>query len=69
MRSTFSSLAVGASLLLTCVSAGVNNAAEQEPMRAAIDPLKYKAACPDYKNYATRQQYVKIYASRVRGEN
>ena len=32
-------------------------AGTQEPLKAPIDPLKYKAACPDYKNYAMRQQY------------
>jgi hypothetical protein len=58
MRSTVFSFVAGASLFLTSVSAGVDNAGDQEPMRAAIDPLKYKAACPDYKNYAMRAQYV-----------
>ncbi|KAF2708902.1 glycoside hydrolase family 125 protein [Pleomassaria siparia CBS 279.74] len=28
---------------------------QQEPLRAPLDPLKYKSACPDYKNYATRK--------------
>lgn len=43
------------SLCFLSASAGVN-AQIQEPLNANIDPLKYKAACPDYKNYAMRQQ-------------
>jgi hypothetical protein len=40
----------------SCVSAAYDPVGGiQEPM---IDPIKYKAACPDYKNYAMRQQYV-----------
>ncbi|ORY19025.1 hypothetical protein BCR34DRAFT_260384 [Clohesyomyces aquaticus] len=27
----------------------------QEPLRAPLDPTKYKAACPDYKHYAMHQ--------------
>jgi hypothetical protein len=38
-----------------CLLSGVG-AQFQEPFKAPIDPLKYKAACPDYKNYAMRQQ-------------
>mgnify|MGYP003624088806 CR=1 FL=1 len=53
-----SSFVPGVLLFLSHVSAGVHNAGDQEPLRPVIDPLKYKAACPDYKNYAMRQQYV-----------
>ncbi|KAJ4352581.1 uncharacterized protein N0V89_007930 [Didymosphaeria variabile] len=42
------------SLYFLSASAGIS-AQIQEPLRAPIDPLKYKAACPDYKNYAMRQ--------------
>ncbi|KAH7089055.1 hypothetical protein FB567DRAFT_627580 [Paraphoma chrysanthemicola] len=49
------SFILGALVSLPYVSAGLNNAGDQEPLRPAIDPLKYKAACPDYKNYAMRQ--------------
>jgi hypothetical protein len=31
----------------------------QEPLRAHIDPTKYRAACPDYKSYSMRQQYLR----------
>ncbi|KAF1969660.1 hypothetical protein BU23DRAFT_601435 [Bimuria novae-zelandiae CBS 107.79] len=41
------------SLWLLSFSAGIN-ADSQEPLRAPIDPLMYKAACPDYKSYAMR---------------
>lgn len=42
---------------LWLLSASTSVGAEvQEPLKAPIDPLKYKAACPDYKNYAMRQQ-------------
>ncbi|KAH8728751.1 hypothetical protein GQ44DRAFT_675301 [Phaeosphaeriaceae sp. PMI808] len=54
MRSLLYSVVAGTLLSLTSVSADFYNAAEQEPMKPAIDPLKYKAACPDYKSYATR---------------
>jgi hypothetical protein len=30
----------------------------QEPLRNIIDPNKYRAACPDYKQYSMRPQYV-----------
>lgn len=61
MKSPLVALSLGTLLNLQPVSAGLNNAGEQEPLRAAIDPLKYRAACPDYKNYAMRPQYVKRY--------
>ncbi|KNG48940.1 glycoside hydrolase family 125 protein [Stemphylium lycopersici] len=54
MKSPLVALSLGTLLNLQPVSAGLNNAGEQEPLRAAIDPLKYRAACPDYKNYAMR---------------
>lgn len=44
-------------LSLWLLSAGAGVGADvQEPLKAPIDPLRYKAACPDYKNYAMRQQ-------------
>lgn len=49
--------AVAAWLLPSSLVAGLN-AGEQDPLNANIDPNKYKAACPDYKSYATRPQYV-----------
>jgi len=57
MRSS-SAAVVASALLLSSPVAGFNNAGEQDPINPAIDPLKYKAACPDYKNYAMRPQYV-----------
>jgi hypothetical protein len=43
--------------LIALVSAAYDPAAGfQEPLGAAIDPTRYKAACPDYKNYAMRAQ-------------
>jgi hypothetical protein len=39
----------------------------QEPLGASIDPTKYKAACPDYKNYAMRQQYAPTSILPIRG--
>ncbi|EDU41982.1 hypothetical protein PTRG_08931 [Pyrenophora tritici-repentis Pt-1C-BFP] len=54
MRSSLASLSLGTLFTLPYVSAGLNNVREQEPLNAGIDPLKYKAACPDYKNYAMR---------------
>ncbi|CBX93974.1 hypothetical protein IAQ61_003848 [Plenodomus lingam] len=50
MKSSALPLAVGVLLSsTTCVLAGW----EQEPLRPAINPNKYRAACPDYKHYAT----------------
>lgn len=48
---------VGALLSSSFVAAGYDDGS-QEPLRAAIDPNKYRAACPDYKQYAMRPQYV-----------
>ncbi|KAF2829233.1 hypothetical protein CC86DRAFT_368285 [Ophiobolus disseminans] len=53
MKSPLASIATSVVLASTCV-AGVNNAGQQDPINPAIDPLKYRAACPDYKNYAMR---------------
>jgi len=53
------------SLLVLAVHAGYS-AGVQEPLRAALDPLKYKAACPDYKSYAMGQQSVNAIAFYVR---
>ncbi|KAF1846601.1 glycoside hydrolase family 125 protein [Cucurbitaria berberidis CBS 394.84] len=56
MKSSLASVSFGALLSLASVSAGLHNAAEeQEPLRQPIDPTKYRAACPDYKNYAMRK--------------
>ncbi|KAF1937706.1 hypothetical protein EJ02DRAFT_385138 [Clathrospora elynae] len=55
MRSSLGSLSLSALLTSTVVSAGLNSAEGQEPLRPPIDPIKYRAACPDYKNYAMRQ--------------
>jgi hypothetical protein len=52
---------MGALFTFSSVSAGLNNVKEQEPLRPPIDPLKYRAACPDYKNYAMRPQYANSY--------
>ena len=65
MKSPLVALSLGTLLNLQSASAGLNNAGEQEPLRAAIDPLKYRAACPDYKNYAMRPQYVKHYIDNI----
>ncbi|CAN9116768.1 unnamed protein product [Alternaria alternata] len=54
MKSPLASLSLGALFTLPSAFAGLNNVGEQEPLRPPIDPLKYKAACPDYKNYAMR---------------
>lgn len=65
MKSPLASLSLGALFTLPSAFAGLNNVGEQEPLRPPIDPLKYKAACPDYKNYAMRPQYVNpIYKRR-----
>jgi hypothetical protein len=37
-----------------CLLAASDHVSAQ--IQAPIDPLKFKAACPDYKNYAMRQQ-------------
>lgn len=57
MKSHLAALSLGSFLTLQPVSAGFNNIHDQEPLRADIDPLKYRAACPDYANYAKRPQY------------
>lgn len=49
-------LSLGALLFQNLGSVNANADGVQEPLRDAIDPLKYKAACPDYKHYAMRQQ-------------
>jgi hypothetical protein len=54
MRSLLAPVVAGA--LLSSRPVAAYHAGQQEPI--AIDPLKYKAACPDYKNYAMRPQYV-----------
>lgn len=56
MKSSLSYVVASVSLLFTSAATGAKNVGEQEPIGAAIDPLKYKAACPDYKNYAMRKQ-------------
>lgn len=55
-------LYLGVLSALVSVSLGYEAAGGiQEPLHPPIDPTKYKAACPDYKNYAMRQQYVYPY--------
>ena len=54
MKPATASFSFGALLSLASVCA----AEGQEPLGQHIDPTKYRAACPDYKNYAMRQQYV-----------
>lgn len=63
MKSSLSHFVAVASLLFPFVTSGAKNVEGQEPMGAAIDPLKYKAACPDYKNYAMRKQYARHHCS------
>jgi len=53
MKSSVVSLVLGTLFSATTVLA----AFDQEPLGPTIDPNKYRAACPDYKNYATRRQY------------
>ncbi|KAF1955735.1 hypothetical protein CC80DRAFT_473554 [Byssothecium circinans] len=53
MKSGRAALPLGIYALLVSVSANVG--AGQDPLRVGIDPLKYKAACPDYKSYAMHQ--------------
>ncbi|KAF2265743.1 hypothetical protein CC78DRAFT_532118 [Lojkania enalia] len=58
MKSRTSALGYLATLyvFLSSASAAIDPAGGiQEPLRPVIDPTKYKAACPDYKNYAMRQ--------------
>jgi hypothetical protein len=54
MKSQLLPLSLGALLSVSSVSAGIDDAM-QEPLRA-IDPNKYRGACPDYKSYAMRPQ-------------
>jgi hypothetical protein len=69
---TGSSIAAPIGALLTILSSvcAAYDPAEgyQEPLGADIDPTKYKAACPDYKNYAMRQQYVNTSIYSIQGE-
>lgn len=58
MKSPVASCALGALLCLTCVSAGPDPGVGEQ--KAHIDPIKYRAACPDYKNYVTRMQYASL---------
>ena len=48
-------LSVGA--ILSGVVAASYDDGIQEPLHA-VDPNKYRAACPDYKQYSMRPQYV-----------
>ena len=57
MKSNSAAFSLGLCSFLVPVSADMVSG--QEPLRAAIDPLKFKAACPDYKTYSMRQQYVR----------
>ncbi|KAJ8105441.1 hypothetical protein OPT61_g10176 [Boeremia exigua] len=53
MKSLFLPLSLGVVLPSTLASAAYDDGI-QEPMRNAIDPNKYRAACPDYKQYSMR---------------
>ncbi|KZM24021.1 uncharacterized protein EKO05_0009334 [Ascochyta rabiei] len=53
MKSQLLPLSLGAVLSLSYVAASYDDGI-QEPLRAAIDPNKYRAACPDYKQYSMR---------------
>jgi hypothetical protein len=58
MKANSTSLSLGLCSLFLSASATEYVGGNQEPLRAPIDPTKYRAACPDYKSYAMRQQYV-----------
>jgi len=58
MKTIGASLSLGLCALFVSVSASEYAGADQEPLRTPIDPLKFRAACPDYKSYSMRQQYV-----------
>jgi hypothetical protein len=44
-------------LLAPNLAAAAYNEELQDPLPNAIDINKYRAACPDYKQYSTRPQY------------
>ena len=55
MKSQLLSLSLGAILSTSLVAAAYDDGI-QEPMQGYIDPNKYRAACPDYKQYSMRAQ-------------
>ncbi|PVI03563.1 glycoside hydrolase family 125 protein [Periconia macrospinosa] len=56
MKATNAAVSSGVCLLALSTFATANNVGGgQEPLNPAIDPLKFRAACPDYKNYAMHQ--------------
>ena len=59
MKSYLAALSLGSLLPLQTVLANSKDAYHQEPLKVDIDPVKYRAACPDYTHYAKRPQYVK----------
>ncbi|EOA86855.1 hypothetical protein ACJQWK_08400 [Exserohilum turcicum] len=54
MKSHMAAWSLGSLLTLQRVAGDPKMFAAQEPLKDGIDPLIYKAACPDYKNYAMR---------------
>jgi hypothetical protein len=55
MKSHLFTLSVGAVLSSHLVAAAYDDGI-QEPFQGNIDPNKYRAACPDYKQYSMRAQ-------------
>jgi hypothetical protein len=61
MKATGASLPLGLCALFQSAYASQYAAgADQEALGLPIDPIKFKAACPDYKSYSMRQQYVNL---------
>lgn len=56
MKSLSLPLSLGALLAPSLVAAAYNEEL-QDPLPNANDFSKYRAACPDYKQYSTRPQY------------
>ncbi|USP76112.1 glycoside hydrolase family 125 protein [Curvularia clavata] len=54
MKSYLAALSLGSLLPLQTVLANSKDAYHQEPLKVDIDPVKYRAACPDYAHYAKR---------------
>lgn len=55
MKSLLLPLSLGAVLRSGLATASYQDI-DQEPLHDAIDPNKYRAACPDYKQYSMRPQ-------------
>ncbi|KAL6710370.1 hypothetical protein ACN47E_009316 [Coniothyrium glycines] len=54
MKSKLANPSLSVLCLLASCSSAFDRTGEQELLRPPIDPIKYRAACPDYKNYAMR---------------